>query len=171
MRSGIIFRVAGLMFAAASLFLATEARADVVKLRLKAEVSVPYLVVHPPQPIIRPRRITMHLVEREHTYVRVFGHHHHRHHVRVGYHAPAFAIRTRVVGPRIVGPSIAIGGPHIGLPGPPRLRGPRVGPPSVVVIGRGGPPGHFKHKSPGRGPSKGHGGGRGHGGRGHGKRR
>lgn len=171
MKASIILRVATLLVAATSLFMATEARADVVKLRLRAEVSVPYLVVHPPQPIVRPRRITMHLVEREHTYVRVFGHHHHHDHVRVGYHAPGFAIRTRVVGPRIVGPSIAIGGPHIGLPGPPRVRGPHFGGPSVVVVGRGGPGGHFKHKGPGGGPFKGHGGGRGHGGKGHGKRR
>lgn len=165
MKLSSMFGIAALLFAGSSLFAATEARADVVKLRLKAEVSVPYLVVHPPQPIVRPRRITMHLVERERSYVRVFGHHHHRHRVRVGYHAPELLIRTRVVGPRIVGPRIAepgvvIGG-HIGLPGPPRVRGPR---PSVVVIGGGGPPGHHKH------PGKARGHGRGHGGKGHGKR-
>ncbi|NUP08604.1 MAG: hypothetical protein HOW73_21355 [Polyangiaceae bacterium] len=93
-----------------------EAQAAVVQVKVKAEVSAPYLVVKPPRPIIRPRRITMYLdrpgVE---THVRLFGHHHHHHVVRVGYYAPVYHIHTSLPEHHIHvgGPDVIVDRPHV----------------------------------------------------------
>jgi len=84
-------------FLLGSLIFVAEAQAEVVKVRMTADVSVPYLVARPPRPILAPRRITMHVHREGVTHVRLFGlgHHHHRT-VRVGYYAPTFVWRANL---------------------------------------------------------------------------
>jgi len=141
------------------------AEAAVVKVKVKAEVSAPYLVVKPPRPLVKPRRITMRLHRPGVTHVRLFGHHHHHHVVRVGHHAPRLHFRSRlkphvhVAGPRVhvdaphvhvhrpepkVKVDVHIGGPHVHVH-PGKGHGPKHGP---------GGKGKFKGKAGGKGKIK-----------------
>lgn len=176
MKPTTLFTVFAAVFALASVAMPSTAEAAIVRVKLKAEVSAPYLVVKPPRPIVRPRRITLHLHRPGVTHVRLFGHHHHHHVVRVGHWAPHYRVRARlrphvwVEGPHIAGPSVHVHGPHvpeprvqvhIHAPEVPRpsvhIHGPsvHVGGPKVHVGGHGhGHIGGHGHHHPGKGKFK-----------------
>ncbi|MBK6512958.1 MAG: hypothetical protein IPM79_08095 [Polyangiaceae bacterium] len=136
-----------------SFFAPGRAEAAIVKVKVKAEVSAPFLVVKPPRPIVRPKRITLHLHRPGVTHVRLFGHHHPHHVVRVGHHAPHYSLRAKIAGPKVVvaGPGVHVQKPGVVVHKP----GIHIGGPSVHI---GGPSvkvkGHHGHGHGGKGRVK-----------------
>lgn len=106
--------VSGALAVAATLGAERAAEAAVVHVKLKAEVGVPFLVAHPPVPIVAPRRITMQL------------HHGGVYHTRLWGVGPVGVVH---LGPRVApfriharlpGAHIKVGGPHVGV----KVKGP-----------------------------------------------
>jgi len=114
------------------LLTAGRAQAETLHIKVKAEVSSPFLVVHPPHPIIAPTRITMLVRAPEGPpRVRIFGHYHPDHFIVVGPRAPHVFVRAHVVEPVLVGPRVIVA-----APAPPAVivEGPSVG----IGVGVGG---------------------------------
>lgn len=134
MKSRVFFiAVVSAALTVVSFFAPQRAEAAIVKLKVKAEVSAPFLVVKPPRPIVEPKRITLVLHRPGVTHVRLFGHHHPHHVVRVGHHAPHYKLRAKLAGPKVLvgGPGVVVNKPGIVIGGP----SVRIGGPSVKVKG------------------------------------
>lgn len=102
----IIIALFSVSLAFASTLFTKEANAGIISLSVKADVASPYLVLTPPERIVRPRRITMRLERPGVSYVYVVGRpHYHNYRVyRVGDWAPRYTYYrpVRFRGPRVV---------------------------------------------------------------------